>query len=100
MVWKWLITYKRFFRQIQQEQNFSLETFIPRVLHFPKKSFRVSDPEVFYHGWQIKYLFTSVVLRVSHTTTQVMICLLFNPLFKNILKRLNGDNSQGREEWL
>jgi len=59
----------------------------------PKEKLSVSDPEIFYHGWQIKHLFTSVVLEVSHTTAQVMICLLFSPLSKNILKRLTDDNS-------
>lgn len=39
-IWKWLITYKRLFRQMQQEQNFSLDSFVPTVLLFPKKSYQ------------------------------------------------------------
>ena len=66
----------------------------------PREKLSVSDPEIFYHGWQIKHLFTSVVLEVSHTTAQVMICLLFSPLSENIPERLIDDNSQGSEEWL
>lgn len=31
----------------------------------PKEKLSVSDPEVFCHVWQIKHLFTSVVLRLA-----------------------------------
>lgn len=38
IIWNQLMTHIWLFRQIQQEQSLSLETFIPTILHFPEKS--------------------------------------------------------------
>lgn len=79
ITWKQLISYIRLFRQDPARTTFISWHICSYHSSLPREKPPVSDPEIFYHGWQIKHFFSSVLLEVSHTAAQPMVHQLLSP---------------------
>lgn len=98
IIWKQSYTYD--FSDRSSKNRIYLLRYLFLSFLTSQRKLSASHPEIFYHGWQNKYLLTSAVLEVAHTTAQVMICLLFSPLSEKTPERMIDDNFQGSEERL